>query len=139
MTTTHEGLRQWAKGLYPLEAGVELLIRGCDGRFARSGYPWVLPTENGSWYLDPEAITEDTIGGVSGGERRLLVIAASLLGGEPVNLYEEIPGLDRDHLQLVLAAIAHANGSQEHSGLVTDDTGRTGFTRLDTAYAWPTT
>lgn len=41
MTEVHEALRRWAKGLYSLEAGVELLIRACDGRFANSGQPWV--------------------------------------------------------------------------------------------------
>jgi len=79
-------------------------------------------------------------GAFSGGEQRLTRIAVSLIDPDaPVQLHEDIPGLDREGLSLVLAAIAHANGSQEHSGLVTDDTGRTGFTRLDTAYAWPTT
>ena len=28
-TTTADALRAWAKGIYPSEAGVELLIRSC--------------------------------------------------------------------------------------------------------------
>jgi hypothetical protein len=37
--TAGEGLRLWARGGYDLEAGVELLIRAFDGRFARQGCP----------------------------------------------------------------------------------------------------
>ncbi|MCB0912482.1 MAG: hypothetical protein KDB60_12785 [Propionibacteriaceae bacterium] len=40
-----DGLRAWARGIYPLEAAVELLIRSCGGRFASSGMPWVQPGE----------------------------------------------------------------------------------------------
>jgi len=57
---------------------------------------------------------EDNCGALSGGETRLLRIAASLLGGPPVDLSRNLAGLDREHLQLVLDAIAHAGGSHEH-------------------------
>lgn len=39
MTEVHNALHRWAKGLYPLEAGVELLVQAFDGRFARHGQP----------------------------------------------------------------------------------------------------
>lgn len=140
-----DGLRHWAKGIYPLEAGIELLLRAFGGRFARPGYPWVQPTDDGSYYLDVDQLTEDTIGGLSGGEQRVLRIAASLLGGSPVSLHEEIPGVDREHVVLVLAAIAHAAGSHEHAGdLVADLQGRyisngirMSFARLGSLYPWP--
>ncbi len=46
----------------------------------------------------------------------VLDIAAALAGdGQPVALGEAVSGLDRKHLELVLAAIAHAAGSHEHS------------------------
>lgn len=75
----------------------------------------------------------------------MLRIAAALLGGQPVNLYEDIPGLDRDHLDLVLAAIAHAGGSHQHSDLMPDPNGkmvtssgdRMAFHTLGTLHAWP--
>lgn len=38
---TSAGLRAWAGGIYPLEVGVELLIRTSNGRFAGAGQPWV--------------------------------------------------------------------------------------------------
>lgn len=146
MTTTTDGLRHWAKGIYPLEAGVELLARAFDGRFTGAGYPWVQPADAGSYYLDADQLTEDAFGAYSGGEQRVLRIAASLLGGTPVNLYEELPGLDREHVELVLAAVAHAAGSHQHSGdLVPDPEGRyvsngvrMGFAKLPSLHPWPT-
>lgn len=147
-TETAAALRTWAKGIYPQEAGVELLVRAFDGRFAGPGYPWVQKGEDpGWWWVNVEQMTEDDFGGVSGGEARLLRIAASLLGGPPVNLYETIAGLDREHVQLVLAAIAHACGSHQHSGdLVPDPDGRyrgadgvrMSFAKLGSLYPWPT-
>ena len=117
MTEVHEALRRWAKGLYPLEAGVELLIRAFDGRFANPVQPWVREGDDpGWWWIDVEQMNEDSFGALSGGETRLLRIAASLLDGPPVDLSRNLAGLDRDHFQLVLAAIAHASGSHEHSG-----------------------
>lgn len=144
---THAGLRAWARGIYPLEAGVELLIRISDGRFAASSQPWIQPGDDpGWWWVDVDQLTEDNTAALSGGEARLLRIAASLLGGAPVLLYEAVPGLDREHLQLVLAAIAHANGSHEHNGPpIPDSDGRyrtsdgtlMSFPRLGSLYPWP--
>lgn len=115
MTEVDEALRRWAKGLYPLEAGVELLILAFDGRFANPNQPWVEQGDDpGWWWIDVERMTEENFGALSGGETRLLRIAASLLGGQPVDLSRNLAGLDREHLQLVLATIAHANGSHEH-------------------------
>lgn len=43
MTVTFTGLRPWAKGLDPLVAAVEVLVRAFDGRFANPGSPWIHP------------------------------------------------------------------------------------------------
>ncbi len=124
MTEVHVALRRWAEGLYPLEAGVELLIRGCNGRFANSGQPWVQQGDDpGRWWIDVEQMNEDNYGGLSGGGTRLLRIAASLLDGPPVDLSRNIVGLDREHIRLVLAAIAHASGSHEHRGWPAESVG----------------
>ena len=45
---------------------------------------------------------------MSGGERRLLAIAASLGSGEPVDLADALTGLDSWNAQVVVDAIAHA-------------------------------
>lgn len=147
MTDVHNALRGWAKGLYPLEAGVELLIRSSEGRFANPGQPWVQQGEDpGWWWIDVEQMNEDNYGAFSGGEIRLLRIAASLLDGQPVDLSRNLPGLDREHLRLVLAAIAYASGSHEHTGppvpdpqgrYVDHDGVRMSLTRLGSLFPWP--
>lgn len=92
-------------------------------------------------------MNEDNLSALSGGETRLLRIAASLLDGPPVDLSRNLAGLDRLHIQLALAAVAHASGSHEHSGpLIPDLQGRhvdragvrMSFQRLGSLYPWPT-
>lgn len=150
MTTTPAGtslddaLRAWAKGIYPLEAGTELLIRT---NLASPGHPWVHRNSDSPnrWWIDADHINNDTIAVLSGGQQRVLRIAAALLGAKPVDLYQDVPGLDREHLSLVLAAIAHAGGSHDHSGdLQPDPEGkwnldgvRHGVRRLPSLYPWP--
>ena len=143
---THAGLRAWAEGVYPLEAGVELLIRSSGGRFAGARWPWINEgDEPGWWWLDAEQMNEDNLAALSGGETRLLRLAASLLNGTPVDLHQNIAGLDRDHVTLVLAAIAHAAGSHQHSGPpVPDPQGRytvngvrLSFPKLASLFPWP--
>ncbi|WP_197676443.1 hypothetical protein [Nakamurella panacisegetis] len=76
---------------------------------------------------------------MSSGERTFLMIVASL-GSDAVdvNLSDTIIRLDRPTLELVLAGIAHAAGSHQHSGLVHDDAGAaTGFEQLSSLYPWP--
>lgn len=107
----HGAVRAWAKGLHPLEAGVELLIR--HGRTIYEGAPWLTEFTGRTPRLvavDAEVLLAQS-GHLSGGERRVVRIAVSLLGGQPVDLSENIPGLDAPTLALVLDAIAHANGS----------------------------
>ena len=121
MSVNHAGLRAWAKGMYPLDASVELLIGYAGGRFATPGHPWIQPADQpGRWWLDPSRINDDTIGALSGGEQRVLRIVASLAAGEPVDLSRNLPGLDRPAIELVLAAVAHAAGSHEHADIRID-------------------
>ena len=142
MTATHEEqLREWARGSYPLVAATELLLRAFGGRFARLGNPWVIKdAEYGNVWIDFERVP-DHVDGLSGGERRLLMLAASLAGvGVTVDLGDILPGLDRRVLNLVLAAVAHAGGSHEHSDIVehpdgTVTLGSRGY--LPSLYPWP--
>lgn len=48
---------------------------------------------------------------LSGGERRVLFVVASLLDERPLDIVDVVTGLNRENLQLVLAALAHAGGS----------------------------
>ena len=134
----HAQLRAWAKGIYGLEAATELLIRGFDGRFADPGRPWVQPTESGRW-VDFDAIPA-LMGALSGGEQRFLRIAASLSDGDTtVNLGYALAGLDRQHIHLVLAAVAHASGTHEQQQLTFRPDGTVAFTRPGTIYRWDQT
>lgn len=140
MTSIEEATRAWAKGIYPIEAGVELLIR--HGKAIYENAPWLEETESlgadrpRMAAVDVERLLEHA-GAWSGSERRIVRIAASLIDGTPVDLNEALPGLDRTNLAHVLAAIAHANGSHEHSDFARDEAGKpTGFVRLPSLYPW---
>lgn len=138
------GLRSWARGVYAVEAAVEVLARYAGGRFARPGWPWVVtdasPAGSGYW-LDADALAPVEVAGFSGGERRLLAVVGSLAGGAPVDLSEALPGLDRASVALVLAAIAHAAGTHEHRGDLSIDPATGGLVwgpALGSLHPWPT-
>jgi hypothetical protein len=122
MTHTDE-LRAWAKGVYHCEAATELLIRGFGGRFARPGQPWIMRDPDfGRYWIDFTAIP-DNAGALSGGERRFLDVVASIGEAVPVVLSDVLSGLDRGNVMLVLAAVSHASGSHEHSGMRVSEDG----------------
>jgi len=134
-------LRAWAKGVHTSSAAVELLIRGFGGRFAAPGQPWIQPREHVGHWADLEAIPGN-IGALPGGERAYLLITASIgLGGSDgpaINLGDTISALGREQLTLVLAAIAHANGSHQSSGIEIDPvTGTPSLTQHASLYPWP--
>jgi hypothetical protein len=131
-----EDLRHWAAGSYPIEAATELLIRAFHGRFAQPGHPW--NHHDGRYWIDFDAITDETTGVYSGGERRLLALAGSLGGSRQVNLRDMVPGLDRSVTALILAAIAHAAGSHQQCDLCIDTTTRSGhLVPLASPFLWP--
>lgn len=106
MSTHDDELREWARGLLPLEAATELLIRT---GWASPGYAWIRREDDGRVWVDFESIPEQ-IGALSGGEQRVLRIAASLGADSPIILGDELTGLDRTTTAFVLAAIAHTAG-----------------------------
>jgi hypothetical protein len=122
MTEQIEALRAWAKGVYTCEAATELLIRGFGGRFIKPGNPWIgYDPIYKNWWIDFAVIPEES-GALSGGERRFLQIVASIGGEVPVELGDCL-SMDREYLKLVLAAISHASGSHQDSGLRVSDDG----------------
>jgi energy-coupling factor transporter ATP-binding protein EcfA2 len=52
----------------------------------------------------------------SGGERRILQLAASLAAGTPVSLRDTVTGIDQDNAARLLTAIRHAAGQSAHNG-----------------------
>ena len=112
MTVPARELRAWAKGDYPTEAAVELLIAAKGGRFARETQPWIeRPWPSSSLCCVDWDRLHDELGVFSGGERRFLNIAVSMgTSKHPVDLSNDLSGLDDELLLLVLAATAHAAG-----------------------------
>ena len=111
------GLRTWAQGAADQEAGVELLIRAFDGRFAQQGCPWVRPCGQRDIYcLDVHALVEQ-LGAFSTGERAVLSLVAALTDARPIaDLADLLASLNRQHRQLVYAALEHVAGP--HAELV---------------------
>ena len=144
---THEDdLRGWAKSSLATEAGTELLLRGFAGRFATLDNPWVYgrvkksPTYTEGAWIDFENLGDHAIyGAYAPEERRFLLVAASLVSDTDVVLSDAIQGLDRVHLDLVLAAIAHAGGSHQHSEARANGDGNAVLRPeyLDSLHQWP--
>jgi hypothetical protein len=105
--TLADKLNIYAFGTCHLEAANHILTRAVQGR--------LLDALQLRWEDDEAAeidwpATLDTAGYLSGGERRLLAVAASLGSGHPVDLVDALGGLDNWNAQVVVDAIAHAAG-----------------------------
>ena len=120
-------LRACASGIDPLEAGTSLLI-DCDSwlhredftsRFITTGTSisdGATPMASTDWEAAITALNAGQLA-ASSGERRMLLLAASIAAGIPVSLYDTLPGIDRRNASLVVKAIAHTTG---HADLKTD-------------------
>ena len=113
-------LRAAAAGLYPLEAACELLIstswlhRDDFTSFIRTGTSitdGVTELAEIDWQA---AITGRDTGQLpcSGGENRILRLAASIAAGIPVDLQHALSGLDQTSIGLIVRAARHANGQR---------------------------
>jgi hypothetical protein len=113
-------LRACARGVYPLEAGTSLLI-DCGSWLHRDDFTSRFITAGTSISdgvtllasIDWEAAVTALHAGelpASGRERRMLLLAASIAAGTPVNLNDALPGIDRRNAILVVSAVAHAAG-----------------------------
>jgi len=108
MTTDEltSALNACAAGLYPLEAGVALLI--AEGSFLRRDDFTTRFIEYGTSSgaamasIDWDSVITALHAGelpCSGGERRVLLLSASLAGGIPVDLRDAATGLDDRNIQ----------------------------------------
>jgi hypothetical protein len=112
-------LRAHAAGLHPDEAGAELLIRHGGilprddfARYAHTGTSISDGTTLMAW-IDWDAALSALHDGqipLSGGEQRILQLAASIAEGFPIFLRDTLPGLDNRNLKLLVTAIRHAAG-----------------------------
>ena len=112
----------WAKGLFSTEAAVELLI-GHGSWLYREDF-LEIAVEFGQGIaggavmaaVDFEAAARALGAGAlpcSGGEGRVLRIAASIAGGVPVDLREAMTGLDGNNAVLAATAVLHAAGYRD--------------------------
>ena len=119
--TLAAALRACAAGLYPDEAGVELLISH-GGFLDRPDFAGFVHTGTSisdgttemariSWDAAISALHAGQLP-ACGGERRILQLAASIAAGFPVCLRDAIPGLDNRNLHLVITAIRHTAGQR---------------------------
>jgi ADP-ribose pyrophosphatase YjhB (NUDIX family) len=116
-------LRAWARGIYPDEAGVELLIGHATFLLRADFTARFISTTSSSNGTDLAAV--DWLAAItalgtglpcSGGEQRMLRLAASLAGGIPVSLRDTLAGIDDHGIQLVIKAVLHASGQQPSAG-----------------------
>ena len=110
-------LRACAAGLYPLEAGTELLIANgtflhrddFSARFITRGTGGGTLMAAIDWDAAITALNSSRLP-CSGGERRILQLSASLAGGIPVDLRDAVTGLDDRNTALLITAVRHAAG-----------------------------
>ena len=114
-------LRAWARGIYPDEAGIELLIGHAvflDRADFTSRFITIPGDGAGLAVIDwPAAVAalDDSLP-CSGGENRMLRLAASLAAGIPVNLRDALTGIDDRGIQLVIKAVLRASGHRPPPG-----------------------
>jgi hypothetical protein len=109
-----------ADGISPVAAGVELLLdHGSFVQRADFTTQFVIcgtSVPNGATALasvDWEAAIRALDAGemlCSGGEQRMLRLAASLAAGIPVSLSDTVAGLDQSNLEFLISAIRRASG-----------------------------
>jgi hypothetical protein len=114
-------LRAAAAGIHPDEAAAGLIIS--HGTFLHRE-DFIRHVETAACisdstpmaWIDWDAVIAALDGGhlpASGGEKRIVRIAASLAVGHPVILRDAIPGLDQRSLHLVTTVIRHAAGQHQ--------------------------
>jgi hypothetical protein len=116
-------LRAGACGIHPHEAGTGLLV-DCGSWLHRDDFTSRFITTGTSisdgvtllasidWEAAVTALNAGELPS-SGGERRMLLPAASIAGGIPVSLHDAIPGIDQHNTRLLVTAIRSAPGSRQ--------------------------
>jgi hypothetical protein len=111
----------WAKGLLCLEAAVGLLIehehwlRREDFAYVALGVEWCVFTGRALVSVDFVEAARAVDSGVlpcSSSERQMLLIAASIAEGVPVDLREVLTGLDETNTIRTVCAVVHIAGHE---------------------------
>ncbi|MEO3874020.1 hypothetical protein ABGB18_34875 [Nonomuraea sp. B12E4] len=110
-----EAARSWARGSYPFEAAVELLIHHGTWLRRPDFQNIAVDLEKPFAVIDWQAAYDALVLGhlpCSGGEAALLRIALSIAYALPVELGPALTSLDETNLGYVVAAIRHTNGNR---------------------------
>jgi len=115
-----DALRACADGIYPLEAGAGLLIANgtflhrddFTSRFILNGTSGSTRTAAIDWGAATTALAAGQLP-CSRGEQRVLLLAASLADGIPVDLRDAVTGIDQRNVQLLVTAIRRASGDRQ--------------------------
>jgi hypothetical protein len=117
---TAHALRTQVTGIYALEAGVELLIghdmflrraEFCDRFLTHTTTDDPVLITNIDWPALSFALDNGHLP-YSSGELKILRLAASLADNTPLSLRDNLTGLDRDNVDLLITAIRHATGQR---------------------------
>lgn len=107
MSTLNDRLTAQAEGLYTTEAAALILTRGARGTLpAKLTAAIDDDPSHGYAYIDWDSAV-DLAPRFSGGERRLITLAASLASTHEINAGDTFTGLDDSNANIVLDAIAH--------------------------------
>ncbi len=109
-------LRAGAEGLYALEAATGLIIAHGTWLARDDDFGCFIHHGDGAAAIDWEAAIDALHAGRlprSGGERRMLRLAASLADRAPVSLGEAVTGIDDRNVGLLVMAIRHASGRRQ--------------------------
>ena len=108
-------LRAGAAGLYALEAAAGLII--AHGTWlTRDDFARFIHHDSAIAAIDWETAAATLEQGglpASGGERRMLRLAASLADQAPVSLGDAITGIDDRNVGLLIKAVSHASGQRQ--------------------------
>ncbi|WP_298458218.1 hypothetical protein [uncultured Cellulomonas sp.] len=116
-------------------AAVELLSRAFGGRFAADGYPWIVHDGTDRVWLGGAALRQASA--LSAGERRVLSLVAALVDALPVDIVGVVTGLDRERLDLVLAALAYTGGSHMDTAIDLGSDRTVQLSRSGQLHPWP--
>ena len=119
----HAALRACASGAFPAEAGVGLLIShgtwlhrdDFTGPFVHTGVSitdGITDMAEIDWAAAINALDAGELP-CSGGEGRILRVAASMASGIAVDLRDALTGLDHRNIDRLLNAILHASGQRQ--------------------------
>lgn len=120
-------LRACAAGLYPLEAGTALLISNgtflrrpdFTNRFIDQGTSGGIPMAAVDWDGAIDALKAGELP-CSAGERRILMLSASLASGILVDFGDAASGLDDENTRRLVAAVWHASGKRPGTADIDD-------------------